>query len=75
MSRTDLHECNALLGLLVEDGDALLEAFLVGLPGLQQLCLAGAVCLLQSSWHLHVLKQAYNILESSGLGYRPRSAG
>ena len=50
-----LHECNALLGLLVEEGDALLETLLVGLPGLQQLGLASAVCILQGSWHLHIL--------------------
>ena len=52
----DLHEGNAFLGLLVEDGDALLEALLVGFPGFQQLSLPGAVSLLQGSRHLQVLQ-------------------
>ena len=51
----DLHEGYALLRLLVEQGDALLEALLVGLPGLQQLGFPGAVCILDGSRHIHVL--------------------
>lgn len=51
----DLHEGNAFLGLLVEEGDALLEALLVRLPGLQQLSFPGAVRILDCSWHIHVL--------------------
>ena len=52
---TDLHEGNALLGLLVKQGDALLKALLIGLPGLQQLSLPSAVCILDGSWYIHVL--------------------
>ena len=56
MSTTsNLHESNSLLGLLVEEGNALLEAFLVGFPRLQQLSLPCAVCILDGSRHIHVL--------------------
>ena len=54
-SESNLHESNAFLGLLVEQGNALLEALLVGLPGLQQLSLPGAVSILDGSRNIHVL--------------------
>lgn len=55
LNAVNLHEGDALLGLLVEQGNALLKALLVSLPGLQQLGLFCAVSILQCSWHIHVL--------------------
>ena len=51
----DLHKGDAFLGLLVEQGNALLEALLVRLPGLQKLGLFRAVSILDCSWDIHVL--------------------
>ena len=50
-----LQESNALLGLGVEEGDALLEALLVCLPGLQQLCFWSTVSVGQGCLQLRIL--------------------
>lgn len=55
LQAVNLHEGNALLGLLVEQSNALLKALLVSLPGLQQLGLFCAVSILDCSGHIHVL--------------------
>ena len=55
LQKVNLHESDALLGLLIEQGNALLEALLVSLPGLKQLGLFGAVSILDCSRHIHVL--------------------
>ena len=64
-AQADLHVGDALLGLLVEEGDALLEAFLVGLPALQQLRLPRTVSIPQRGWQLTIL-QTKPILMWSG---------
>lgn len=58
----NLHEGNSLLGLLVEQGNALLEALLVSLPRLQQLGLLCTVSILDCSRHIHVLHKMHKLI-------------
>ena len=46
---------NSFLGLDIEEGNALLEAFLVGLPGFQQLRFLGAIAAAQGCLHVRIL--------------------
>ena len=59
-----LHQGDALLGLLVEQCDAFLEALLVGLPRLQQLRLPVGVRVLQLGLNLRVLQCQCNSPEN-----------
>ena len=53
---------NSLFGLDIEEGNALLEALLVGLPGLQQLRLLGAVTAAQGRLHIRILHSRQSIV-------------